>query len=310
MAYREDRSQRQAPRRGSDSARLRTGSPSPIAGRRRTSPPTEPAEPVDDDEPRGSHTDGGLSVAELIAKWAASARNATAATPRRLLDTRSARPRLTRYDAYARLAGLSPCALRGRGIRARDVVAAAPTASRRRCCRRPPASKIELEAAELPSPSGIAAAMAAVAGRPLDAGADRCCWRWRRPAERGSGAHRRTTSSTSSARWTRVARHRRPQRAVRRRELPDRRDRLAARGQRRHRRRRHRRRRRRPVGHRHAGQHSREPQTRGRGVVSARPGDQPDPVRGMEPRDRQVRPALRRGDQEVRPPKWSTPRPS
>ena len=63
----------------------------------------------------------------------------------------------------------------------------------------------------------------------------------------------------------------------------------------------HRRRRRRALGHRHAGQHPGQPQTRGGGVVPARPGDHPDAMRSVEPRNRQVRTALRPEDQDLRP---------
>ena len=76
----------------------------------------------------------------------------------------------------------------------------------------------------------------------------------------------------------RLARHRRPQRPVRRRELPDRRRRQPARRERRHGCGRHRGRRGRPLGHRDAGQHPRQPQTRCGRVVSARPGDHADDV--------------------------------
>src|SRR5437588_186913 len=68
------------------------------------------------------------------------------------------------------------------------------------------------------------------------------------------------------------------------------------------RRRRHRRRRRNPVGHGDAGQHSGEPQTRGGGVVPPRPGDHPDAMRGVEPRNREVRAPLRPKDRKVRSP--------
>ena len=66
-----------------------------------------------------------------------------------------------------------------------------------------------------------------------------------------------------------LARHPRPQRTVRRRELPDRRRRQPLRRERRHGRRRHRGRRRRAVRHRDAGQHPGQPRTRCGGVVSA-----------------------------------------
>ena len=101
-----------------------------------------------------------------------------------------------------------------------------------------------------------------------------------------------------------------PEWAVRRRGLLDRRDGLPRRGQCQYGRRRHRGRRRHTVGHRDAGQHSGEPQTRGGGVVPPRPGDHPDPVRGLEPRDRQVRTPLRPEDRRRGVPGWSTPRPN
>ncbi len=93
-----------------------------------------------------------------------------------------------------------------------------------------------------------------------------------------------------------LPRHRRPERPVRRRELPHRRHRHAHRRQQRNGRGHHRGRGRRPFGHRDAGEHPRQPQAGGGSVVPPRSEDRADEVRGLEPRDPPVRADLRRGD--------------
>ena len=65
---------REAPRRGNGSGPRLMRSPSPIDGRRRRPRPRRPsASPRYDHETGGSHTDGGLTVADLIAKVGAPA---------------------------------------------------------------------------------------------------------------------------------------------------------------------------------------------------------------------------------------------
>jgi LCP family protein required for cell wall assembly len=113
------------------------------------SPPIEPAEPVDDDEPRGSHTDGGLTVAELIAKMGGSA----ATRPRH----RHAAPELDPpesadgYDAYA----VSPAyafALSNEEVSQPARRRRRPDAEQTTVLPKTPAVDDELEVDELPSP--------------------------------------------------------------------------------------------------------------------------------------------------------------
>ena len=99
---------------------------------------------------------------------------------------------------------------------------------------------------------------------------------------------------------SRFPRHPRPERTVRRRELPDRRRGQPHRREQRHGGGHHRRRCRRKVGHRDAGEHPREPGTRCGRVLSARPGHRADGVRAVESRDRRIRPDHRPRVTDVR----------
>ena len=250
-------------------------------------------------EPTGNHTDG-ITVADLIAKVTGPSRDAptgtgrTRARSRTRPPTRPVEPR-RRGDSAAD----DPDAPGHRGHPGRSAYAVRAAGSERptRAGYRRHASATVVARRQPEPHHGRGRAM--LAGRAAG-GRDRGA---------GAGADRRGVAvavreEQHAQQGVRAgpgfARHPRPERAVRRRELPHRRRGQPLRREQRHGRGRHRGRRRRPLGHHDAGQHPRQPRTRCRRVVSARPRHHADRVRGVGSRDRRVRTGLGRRDAELR----------
>ncbi len=216
-------------------------------------------------EPTGNHTEG-VTVADLIAKVAGTGAHGLSTTPAEPAP-RPTEPEPAPDCPDDRQTDPDTEIIPVASAYASELPDLAALGRRTRAGYRPRASAPRWQPAARTAP------------RPPQGHARRPC---RRGADRraGAGADRRCVAvaigeeqhaQQGLGAGPGLARHRRPERTVRRRELPHRRGGQPVRREQRHGRGRHRGRRGRPLGHRDAGQHPRQPRTRGRRVVSARP---------------------------------------
>ena len=267
----------------------RTPRPAPGAApweRRQFAPHDEPGPTAG-----GNHTDG-VTVADLIAKVTGEIPGRTAARTRRRTEIRQHRRTTMAATTSTRRRSAVTVGLRRSTIA--DLDASATTRgpprtprSRRPSTRQPPSRP----------PHRIGAAARSRASEPQpSASTARCCW----PAARSAALFAVLALVLTGGAWQWSATKNNRLNNVAALD-PNSRDivdpnaqfgdenflivgvdsRLGA--ERRHGRGQHRGRRRRPLGHRDAGQHPGQPQTRGRRVLPARPGDHPDEVRGLGP---------------------------